>query len=242
MSKTPVTVFGPDFPFAYDQWLNHSSGLGTIPESMHGTEVAIIGAGVSGMVAAFELMKLGLKPVIYETGRMGGRLRSEHFENAAGVVAELGGMRFPRSATAFNHYADLLGLQRKPFPNPLTDAAESTVIELAGVKLYAESLDDLPPVFKEVSDAWDEALESGAQYSNIQKAIKERDVNEIKSLWNQLIKEWDDRTFYDFIATSPAHLSASTFVITKSLARWVLALVAGTLTSETQCLKFCVLY
>jgi len=204
MSQLPVTVFGPDFPFAYDRWINHSAGLGTIPKSIHGTEVAIIGAGVSGMVAAFELMKLGLKPVIYETGRMGGRLRSEHFENATGVVAELGGMRFPRSATTFNYYTDLLGLNKKPFPNPLTDAAESTVIELAGVKLYAESIDDLPPVFKEVSDAWDEALETGAHYSEIQNAIKERDVDTIKTLWNQLIKEWDDRTFYDFVATSPA--------------------------------------
>ena len=204
MSQLPVTVFGPDFPFAYDRWINHAAGPGSIPKSVHGTEVAVIGAGVSGMVAAFELMKLGLKPVIYETGRMGGRLRSEHFENATGVVAELGGMRFPRSATTFNHYTNLLGLKKKPFPNPLTDAAESTVIELAGVKLYAESIEDLPPVFKEVSDAWDEALETSAHYTELQNAIKERDTQAIKTIWNQLIKEWDDRTFYDFIATSEA--------------------------------------
>ena len=63
MSEKAVTVFGPDFPFAYDQWLTDSAGLGSIPEHQHGAEVAIIGAGVSGMVAAFELMKLGLKPV-----------------------------------------------------------------------------------------------------------------------------------------------------------------------------------
>ena len=115
MSQLPVTVFGPDFPFAYDRWINHAAGPGSIPKSVHGTEVAVIGAGVSGMVAAFELMKLGLKPVIYETGRMGGRLRSEHFENATGVVAELGGMRFPRSATTFNHYTNCL-LYTSPSP------------------------------------------------------------------------------------------------------------------------------
>ena len=204
MSNLPVTVFGPDFPFGYDQWIQHPAGLGSIPKALQGNEVAIIGAGVSGMVAAFELMKLGLKPVIYETGRMGGRLRSEHFENANGVVAELGGMRFPRSASSFNHYTELLGLVKKPFPNPLTAAAQSTVIELAGEKLYAESLDDLPPLYREVSSAWDESLETNAHYSELQNAIKARDVSTIKSLWNQLIREWDDRTFYDFIATSPA--------------------------------------
>ncbi len=204
MSTPPITVFGPDFPFAYDDWINHPSGLGVIPKEQHGVEVAIIGAGVSGMVTAFELMKLGIKPVIYEIGRIGGRLRSEKFENATDVVAELGGMRFPRSATSFNHYTDLLGLEKKPFPNPLTDAAESTVIELAGEKLYAESMDDLPDVFKEVADAWAEALKTEAHFTEIQTAIKQRDAHGIKTLWNQLVNEWDDRTFYDFIATAPA--------------------------------------
>ena len=200
----PITIFGPDFPFAYDDWISHPNGIGQLPEKLHGTEVAIIGAGVSGMVAAFELMKLGIKPVIYETGRMGGRLRSEQFENATGVLAELGGMRFPRSATTFNHYADLLELQKRPFPNPLTEAAQSTVIDLAGEITYAESTDDLPPVYKEVSDAWDEALNTEAQFEEIQTAIKERDVKAIKQLWDKLVHQWDDRTFYDFIATSPA--------------------------------------
>ena len=204
MSERPVTVFGPDFPFAYDQWISHPSGLGSVPNDCHGTEVAVIGAGLSGMVAAYELMKLGLKPVIYETGRMGGRLRSEHFENAQGVVAELGGMRFPRSATSFSHYTDLLKLKKRPFPNPLTEAAESTVIDLAGQQVYAESLDDLPAIYKEVANAWDVVLKTQAHLVEIQDAIRNRDVDSLKTLWNELVNVWDDRTFYDFIATAPA--------------------------------------
>jgi len=204
MSAKPITIFGPDFPFPYDDWISHTSGIGSIPAHLHGTEVAVIGAGVSGMVASYELMKLGLKPVIYETGRMGGRLRTEHFENATGVFAELGGMRFPKSGTTFNYYSTLLDLQKKPFPNPLTEAAQSTVIDLAGVKTYAEKTDDLPPIYKEVSDAWDEALSTEAHFEELQNAIKERDVDAIKQQWNRLVLEWDDRTFYDFIATSPA--------------------------------------
>ena len=78
----PVTIFGPDFPFAYDDWLAHSDGLGSIPADKHGTSVAIVGAGVSGLVAAYELMRMGLRPVVYESGRIGGRLRSEPFQNA----------------------------------------------------------------------------------------------------------------------------------------------------------------
>ncbi len=95
-AQRPVTIFGPDFPFPWDDWIAHPAGLGSIPEGRHGEEVAIVGAGMSGMVAAYELMKLGLRPVVYEASHMGGRLRSQQFEGApTGVIAELGGMRFP---------------------------------------------------------------------------------------------------------------------------------------------------
>ncbi len=202
--SAPVTVFGPDFPFAYDDWVAHPAGLGQLPADKMGAEVAIIGAGVSGLVSALELMKLGLRPVVYETGRIGGRLRSEEFPNAQGIVAELGGMRFPVSATTFNHYVNLLGLQTRPFPNPLTEAAGSTVIDLAGERHYAESADDLPEIFREVSAAWQEALESQAHFVELQQAIRDRDSVRIKALWDPLVHEWDDRTFYDFIATAPS--------------------------------------
>jgi len=199
-----VTVFGPDFPFAYDDWLNHPDGLGQLDSSRHGTKVAVIGAGMSGMVTAYELMRLGLQPVLYEAGRMGGRLRSERFPNADNVFAELGGMRFPVSATSFGHYLELLKLERKPFPNPLTDAAGSTVIDLGGETLYVESADELPPIYKEVAAAWQQALDEEAHFQELRQAIVDRDVESIKTLWDPLVREWDDRTFYDFISTSNA--------------------------------------
>jgi len=200
----PISMFGPDFPFAYDDWIQHDAGLGSIPDAKKGSKVAIVGAGVSGLVAGVELLKLGLHPILFESGRIGGRLRSEPFPNAKGIVAELGGMRFPDSASTFNHYVDLFNLQTRPFPNPLTDAAGSTVIDLAGEPLYATSLDDLPPLFKEVAEAWATALETQACFAPLQAAIKARDAKAIKALWDPLVHEWDDRTFYDFLASAPA--------------------------------------
>ncbi|WP_234264518.1 flavin monoamine oxidase family protein [Hydrogenophaga sp. NFH-34] len=202
-ANAPVTLFGPDFPFAYDDWLRHPRGLATLPEAAHGTEVAVVGAGVAGLVAAYELMKLGLRPVLHEASRMGGRLRSQAFEGGQGVIAELGGMRFPASSTAFFHYVNLLGLQTRPFPNPLTPAAGSTVIDLEGQTHYARSLEELPPVFREVAAAWNDALEE-LGFSGLQQALRERDVPRLKALWNALVPLWDDRTFYDFVAQSAA--------------------------------------
>ena len=204
VAQRPVTIFGPDFPFAFDEWITHPAGLGSIPQERLGEEVAVVGAGMSGMVAAYELMKMGLRPVVYEASHMGGRLRSQQFEGApAGVIAELGGMRFPVSSTSFYHYVDLLGLDSAPFPNPLAPGSDSTVIHIEGTTHYAEQPDTLPTLFQEVAQAWADALEA-VGFTKIQDAIRARDVASLKSLWNNLVPIWDDRTFYDFIASSEA--------------------------------------
>jgi tryptophan 2-monooxygenase len=197
-----MSAFGPDFPFAYDDWLMNDAGLGSIPESRIGTEIAVVGGGIGGIVAAHELMKLGLRPVVYEAGRLGGRLRSQRFGAADDVIAELGGMRFPRSSRAFFHYVDALGLDTRPFPNPLTPAAPTTVIDLAGVSHYAQTLEDLPPLFHEVAHAWKAALEEHADFSGLTVAIANRDAGEVRRRWSAMVEQWDDRTFYDFVASS----------------------------------------
>ncbi|MBO0821850.1 MAG: FAD-dependent oxidoreductase [Nocardiopsaceae bacterium] len=207
-SDQPVTIFGPDFPFAYDDWLRHPAGLGGLPERAHRRTVAIVGAGIAGMVAAYELMELGLRPVVYESARIGGRLRSHRFEDAefedtGGVIAELGGMRFPVSGTSFFHYARRLGLPDAPFPNPLTEAAGSTVINIGGQTFQGRTIADLPLEFAEVSSAWDEALEE-IGFTALQDAIRARDAPALKRRWNELIPVWDGRTFYDFVASSKA--------------------------------------
>ncbi|WP_112310509.1 flavin monoamine oxidase family protein [Pseudogemmobacter bohemicus] len=203
-SDKPVTAFGPDFPFAYDDWLTHPAGLGAIPAARLGEKVAVIGAGAAGIIAGYELMKLGLHPEIYESGKFGGRLRSELFEGTDDVIAELGGMRFPVSSRAFYHYVDLLGVESRPFPNPLTEAAGSTVIDIEGETHFARSLDDLPQLYHEVAAAYRAALEEHADFQALTEAVRNRDVVRLKALWDPLVAKWDERTFYDFVTSSSA--------------------------------------
>ncbi|MCW4355478.1 FAD-dependent oxidoreductase [Hoyosella sp. YIM 151337] len=198
----PLTMFGPDFPFPYDDYVAHPAGLGSIPRERYGAEVAIIGGGLAGMVTAYELMKMGLRPIVYESDQIGGRMRSVSFPQAPGVVAEMGAMRFPPSSTTLFHYFNQLGLRTFPFPNPLAEATPSTVIDLKGETYYARTLDDLPEVFRDVADAWHKTLEDYAGVGPLQDAIRRRDTTTLKRLWNELVIRLDDQTFYGFLAAS----------------------------------------
>jgi lysine 2-monooxygenase len=203
LATAPVSALIPDFPFEYDRYLAHDAGLGAVPPALHGEKVAIVGAGLSGLVAAYELMRMGLHPLVYEAERIGGRLRSQRLRGLPGdVVAELGGMRFPASAGAFQHYLGMLGLTTRPFPNPL-DGVHSTVVELQGERYYAESAADLPAKFHEVSRAWDRTLREQADFAAMQEAIGARDLDRIKRLWNPLVARYDSTSFYRFLCDSP---------------------------------------
>lgn len=204
----PLTMLNPDFPFSYDHYLQHPAGLGQVPESMHGTEVAVIGAGLSGLITAYELMKLGLRPVVYEAGQIGGRLKTASFDAAPEVVADLGGMRFPVSGRALYHYIDLVGLETEAFPNPLSDVTPSTVIELGGQSHYARTPDELPEFFNEVARAWQSAIDDDAEAEQMKDAIRDRDTARIKEIWNRLLPRMDEQTFYGFIAESQAFREA----------------------------------
>ena len=55
-------------------------------------------------------------------------------------------------------------------------------------------------MFREVAGAWTAALEEGARLSELQAALRARDVPRLKAIWNALVPLWDERTFYDFVA------------------------------------------
>jgi tryptophan 2-monooxygenase len=99
------------------------ASLGAKPGSI--PEVAVIGAGPAGMVAAYELLRAGIQPTVFEaSGRLGGRHWSRHFQDRNGkdvpVWAEMGAMRIPASNWVFWHYANQLGVKTGTFPDPGT--------------------------------------------------------------------------------------------------------------------------
>ena len=95
----------------------------------------IIGGGIAGLVAAFELSRQGHEPLVLEAQhRVGGRVHTIR-DFAPGLYAEAGAMRIPRVHDLTLAYCDLFGLQLRPFVmgNPKTlvyiDGQRMTIAE-----------------------------------------------------------------------------------------------------------------
>src|SRR3954453_4769614 len=95
---------------------------GLEPRPQSAKRVVIIGGGIAGLVAAFELRRQGHEPLVLEAQhRVGGRVKTIR-DFAPGLYAEAGAMRIPRVHDLTLAYCELFGLPMRPFVmgNPKT--------------------------------------------------------------------------------------------------------------------------
>lgn len=103
-----------DLLYDYGPFLRLSEsegGIGSFAQNSRRPRVGIVGAGISGLVAATELLRAGITDIVlFEArDRMGGRAWSQIFDpREPHLIAEMGAMRFPSSATCLFHYLDKL--------------------------------------------------------------------------------------------------------------------------------------
>ena len=175
----------PDNLIDYVNLVSQSDGIGKIPGAKLGNEIAIIGAGCAGLCAAYELMKIGLHPVVYESAvnsdgkpRIGGRMHSYRFPGDPKAIAELGAMRFPPTQKTFIFYLDKFGLDySRKFPDPLV---VPTTLFFKGEKYFIPVDGKLPPVIYDAVRAW--------------KAFIKPQVDKMIRVWNKpemLIRQWE---------------------------------------------------
>ncbi|KGE65900.1 MULTISPECIES: NAD(P)/FAD-dependent oxidoreductase [Pseudomonas] len=206
-----VTALPPDFPFHYRRFLDtavsNDTPLAQVSSLAHGSEVLIVGAGVAGMVAAYEAMRMGLHPVVVEASdRIGGRLYSyvagDPLDPADSVICEMGAMRFPISGKALMHYFEKVGMTANSadFPNPGSAATPSTVVDYQQTQTYYEG-NNLPPEYAEIERLlFEEFLEQDPiKFTEMETAMSEGSIDQakIKTLWNAILDAgWDNLSFF----------------------------------------------
>ena len=157
--------------------------------------VIVIGAGLAGLVAGYELKRQGHDVVVLEAqNRVGGRVRTLR-TFAPGLYAEAGAMRIPRAHDLTIRYCEAFGLPLRPFVmgNP------RGLVYLGGKRMtMAEANADPSGLAFELADheRGRTADELWAEAIGDLRAMVERDGD---GAWDRIVRDYDQYSLYEFL-------------------------------------------
>lgn len=162
-----------------------------------GKRVAIVGAGAAGLCAAFELLKIGVIPVIYEaSGRIGGRAWSQPFDSGS-PFAELGSMRVPPSQKTFVTYANMFGMT--PVSGGFPDPGKVQTRLYYENQAYDWAPGAPPPgIFQNIAHDFDDWI--GPITDKIYAPWQQGNMSAVQQIWQSYIDQYKNVSFYQAVA------------------------------------------
>jgi len=158
--------------------------------------VIVVGAGLAGLSAAYELLKAGHEPLILEAQhRVGGRVYTMREPFSRGLYGEAGAMRIPRSHELTMAYIEKLGLQTSEFPmgNP------QAYVCVGGVKRRLADVIENPECMGfEVLDI-ERGKISGRYWEEAIRPLVEKIETEGDVGWEQINEEYDQYSVREFL-------------------------------------------
>lgn len=158
-------------------------------------DVIVLGAGVAGLVAAYDLRARGHRPVMLEAqNRVGGRIHTLR-DFAPGLYAEAGAMRIPRSHALAIEWCEHFGLELRPF----VTANPRALVHVGGHRMTmaeaAQRPDDLAFRLADhergrtADQLWEEAV----------RDLRELLLLEGDTAWEAIAAQYDQYSLYEFL-------------------------------------------
>jgi monoamine oxidase len=169
--------------------------LGLPPHPGAGKRVVVLGAGIAGLVAAFELRRQGHTPIVLEAQhRVGGRVRTIR-DFAPGLYAEAGAMRIPRVHDLTLEYCRLFGLELRPFVmgNP------RTLVCIGDVRVTAEQAAAQPDLLPFDLAESERGRSWSALWDDATREFRERYEAGGQGSLDALLREYDHLSIREFL-------------------------------------------
>ncbi len=160
-----------------------------------GKRVIIIGAGMAGLVAGYELARAGHDPLILEAqNRVGGRVYTLR-KFAPGLYAEAGAMRIPRVHDLTLGYCEHFGLELRPFMmgNP------KGLVHVGGRRMTAEQAGLAPDELGFAVAEHERGRAASELWDEITKDLRAMVEADPVAGWDHIVREYDSYTLREFL-------------------------------------------
>jgi tryptophan 2-monooxygenase len=179
--------------YDYIAYMQSNPTLGSAPAATPEAPVVIIGAGAAGMVAAYELLKAGIVPLVLEASdRIGGRNWSRTFADDPNAIAEMGAMRFPPSGEVlFQYFKEFNIALGGTFPDPGKVPTQLYYEDQA----YTWQPGTPPPgPFAQINTDWGNFITPIV--NKIQTPWQAGQLDVVQQIWQSYITQYKDVSFY----------------------------------------------